>query len=97
MNWFQSFILGLIQGLTEYLPISSKTHIELGKLLMNLPSKDSNLMFTVFLHGATVLSTLVVFRKDVLKLGKGFFSFNPKNEYFILPPIAIASVVFHAL
>lgn len=102
MNWFQALVLGLIQGLTEYLPISSKTHIELGKLLMHLPDKDNNLMFTVFLHAATVLSTIVVFWKDILKLCKGFFSFNIKNEEFIyvikiilsMLPVMIVGLLF---
>lgn len=79
MNWIQGLILGLIQGLTEYLPISSKSHIELGRVLLSLPN-DKNLTFTVLLHGATVLSTLVVFRKDIVKLIKGFFTFSRFNQ-----------------
>lgn len=77
LSWWQALLLGLIQGLTEFLPVSSSGHLELGKELLNIHTTD-DLMFTVCLHGATVLSTLVVFGKDILKLFSGLFKFLAK-------------------
>ena len=64
MNWFEAFILGLVQGLTEFLPVSSSGHLQIGELLFHTQA-ESNLTFTVLVHGGTVLSVLVVFRKDI--------------------------------
>ena len=58
MSWFEALILGLIQGLTEFLPVSSSGHLEIGKYLMNI-NPEKSLLFTVVVHGATVLSTIV--------------------------------------
>jgi len=80
MNWIQSLILGLIQGLTEFLPVSSSGHIELGKALLGV-NIEENLLFTVILHTATVLSTLVVFRKDLAAIFKGLFNFKWNESY----------------
>ncbi len=77
LSWWQALLLGLIQGLTEFLPVSSSGHLELGKELLHIHTTD-DLMFTVCLHGATVLSTLVVFGKDILKLFSGLFKFLGK-------------------
>lgn len=82
MSWMQGLIIGLIQGLTEFLPISSKTHILFGEKLFHISNTDQYVEFTIILHAATVLSTLVVFRKDIIKLLSGFFSFNPTNSDF---------------
>ena len=69
MTYFEAIILGIIQGLTEFLPVSSSGHIELGKAILGSEDLgDDNLLFTVVVHGATALSTLVVFRKDVLEI-----------------------------
>lgn len=66
--------------MTEFLPVSSSGHLELGKVILGDDSMPKNsLMFTVVLHFATALSTLVVFRKDVMKILKGLFAFR-KNE-----------------
>ncbi|MGI6717795.1 MAG: undecaprenyl-diphosphate phosphatase [Bacteroidales bacterium] len=73
MNWLHALILGLIQGLTEFLPISSSGHLELGKALFGVDVEGS-LLFTVVVHFATVLSTIFVFRKDIKNLFVGFFS-----------------------
>jgi undecaprenyl-diphosphatase len=64
-------ILGLVQGLTEFLPVSSSGHLTLGAAILELPEED--LTFTVIVHGATALSTVVVFRKDIASLILGFF------------------------
>jgi undecaprenyl-diphosphatase len=72
MEWFEAIILGLIQGLTEFLPVSSSGHLEIGKHLLGIETSD-DLLFTTMVHAATVLSTIVVFRKQVWDLLKGFF------------------------
>ena len=72
MEWFEAVLLGLVQGLTEFLPVSSSGHLEIGKALMGVETTD-DLLFTTMVHAATVLSTIVVFRKEILDLLKGFF------------------------
>ena len=72
MEWFEAVLLGLIQGLTEFLPISSSGHLEIGKVLLGVETQD-DLLFTTMVHAATVLSTIVVFRKQIWDLLKGFF------------------------
>lgn len=79
MNIVESIILGFIQGLTEFLPVSSSGHLEISKALFGRGVENENLLFTVVVHGATVLSTMVVFRKEILELLKDFFSFK-NNE-----------------
>ena len=100
MSWIESLILGLIQGLTEFLPVSSSGHLELGKYILGVELED-NLFFTVMVHVATVLSTLVVFRKDIAQLLSGLFKFqwNEETQYvskiaFSLIPIAIVGLFF---
>jgi undecaprenyl-diphosphatase len=78
MNWFEALVLGLIQGITEFLPVSSSGHLEIAKSLFGVETETS-FYFTVVVHGATVLSTIVVFWKDILKLIVGLFKFK-KNE-----------------
>ena len=72
MEWFEAILLGLIQGLTEFLPVSSSGHLEIGKVLLGVETTD-DLLFTTMVHAATVLSTIVVFRKQIWDLLKGFF------------------------
>jgi len=100
MNWFEALILGLIQGLTEFLPVSSSGHLEIGKHLLGIDSPDS-LRFTVVVHGATVLSTLVVFRQDIvsLLLGLSRFRWNTETQYIAklavsMIPIAVVGLFF---
>lgn len=100
MNEIQALLLGLIQGLTEFLPISSSGHLEIGHVLFGVEG-ESSLLFDVVLHGATVLSTLVVFRKDILELIIGLFKFkwNAETQYIsklIVSsiPVGIAGVLF---
>lgn len=100
MSWWQALLLGLIQGLTEFLPVSSSGHLELGKSLLGVHLPD-DLLFTVCVHGATVLSTIVVFWKDLLKLLGGLFRFklNDETVYIFklvvsMIPVAIVGVFF---
>ena len=72
MEWFEAVLLGLIQGLTEFLPVSSSGHLEIGKVLLGVETTD-DLLFTTMVHAATVLSTIVVFRSQIWDLLKGFF------------------------
>lgn len=81
MSYIEAIILGIIQGLTEFLPVSSSGHLELAKALFgdhSLP--EESLTFTVVLHFATALSTIVIFRKEVLEILKGLFQFKWNEE-----------------
>lgn len=89
MSWLEALILGILQGLTEFLPVSSSGHLELGKILMGVEAEKS-LMFTVVVHGATVLSTLVVFRREILILLKGLFLFRWNDETRYLSHIVLS-------
>lgn len=79
MNLFEAIILGLIQGFTEFLPISSSGHLELGKYLFGI-NAEANFYFSIAVHGATVLSTVVVLWKEIWDLFKGFFKFRLNEE-----------------
>ena len=72
MEWFEAVLLGLIQGLTEFLPVSSSGHLEIGKEILGIETTD-DLLFTTMVHAATVLSTIIVFRKQIWDILKGFF------------------------
>lgn len=77
MDLLDAIILGIIQGLTEFLPVSSSGHLELGKVLLGDTSiPEESLLFTVVLHFATALSTLVVYRKDVWEILSGLLAFK---------------------
>lgn len=81
MNNLDALLLGIIQGLTEFLPVSSSGHLELGKAILGDTSvPEESLMFTVVVHFATALSTIVVFRKDILEIITGLFKFKWNEE-----------------
>ena len=81
MDVLEAIILGIIQGLTEFLPVSSSGHLELAKAILGDTSvPEESLTFTVVLHFATALSTLVVFRKEVAEIFKGLFQFKWNDE-----------------
>lgn len=80
MNWFEALILGLIQGLTEYLPVSSSGHLAIGQALFGLQDGADNLAFTVAVHVATVLSTLVILWSEIDWILKGLFKFKMNDE-----------------
>lgn len=100
MSELQALLLGLVQGLTEFLPVSSSGHLELGHALLGIKS-ESNLLFAVVVHFATVLSTIVIFRKDIVELIKGLFAFewNESTQFvsklvFSAIPVLILGVFF---
>ncbi len=82
MNILEAIILGVIQGLTEFLPVSSSGHLELAKVILGDTSvPEESLTFTVVLHFATALSTIVIFRKEILEIFKGLFQFKWNDEF----------------
>ena len=81
MDSFDAVILGIIQGFTEFLPVSSSGHLELGKAILGDNSiPEDSLLFTVVLHFATALSTMVIFRKDIVEIVSGLFKFKWNSE-----------------
>ncbi len=93
MGWFEAVILGVIQGLTEFLPVSSSGHLEIAKFIFGgntLPAQS--MLMTVVLHGATALSTLVVFRKEVMQIFKGLFQFKWNEETIFSLKIIISMI-----
>ena len=100
MDWLEALILGIIQGLTEYLPVSSSGHLAIGSALFGIQGED-NLTFTIAVHVATILSTLVILWKEVEWLFRGFFKFkmNAEMKYIInilisMIPIGIVGFFF---
>ena len=100
MNWFEALVLGIVQGLTEYLPVSSSGHLAIGSYLFGVNGED-NLAFTVLVHVATVLSTLVVLWKEIDWILKGLFKFkmNDETKYFLnivvsMIPVGVVGVFF---
>ena len=76
MDWIEALILGIVQGLTEYLPVSSSGHLAIGQALFGMEDGGDNLMFTVAVHVATVLSTLVVLWSEIDWILKGLCKFR---------------------
>ena len=91
MNAWQAFLLGLVQGLTEFLPVSSSGHLMIFKTLFGVES-EGFLDFTVTVHLATVLSTLVVFRREILRLLKGLFRFRYNDETDYICKLAVSMI-----
>ena len=79
MDWFQALLLGILQGFTEYLPVSSSGHLTIASHLFGI-NADENLTFTVAVHVATVLSTLVILWKEIAWIFKGLFKFKWNDE-----------------
>jgi len=101
VDWLQALVLGIIQGLTEYLPVSSSGHLAIGSALFGMQDPEANLAFTVAVHVATVLSTLVILWKEIDWILKGLFKFkmNDETKYFLnivvsMIPVGIVGVFF---
>lgn len=91
MSWIEALILGLVQGLTEFLPVSSSGHLTIGSALLGV-SGEENLTFAVAVHAATVLSTIVVLRKEVSILFRGLFSFKWNKETQMVAKILLSMI-----
>lgn len=102
MNILEAIIIGLVQGLTEFLPVSSSGHIELAKAILQTDIEEGSMLMTVVLHFATALSTVVIFRKDLVEILKGLLQFKNNDAFqFSLKimvsmiPAAFVGVVFN--
>ena len=99
MEWYEAIILGIVQGLTEFLPISSSGHLEIASYILKT-NPSENLMFTVVVHIATAISIMYVFRKDINEIIKGLIQFKKKQVDFILKilissvPVGVVGVLF---
>lgn len=100
MDWWQAFLLGIVQGLTEFLPVSSSGHLMIARDILGVES-DGFLDFTVAVHFATVLSTIVVFWKEIVRIFAGLFKFrlNDETDYVFkiclsMIPVAIVGLFF---
>jgi undecaprenyl-diphosphatase len=81
MGWLEALLLGIIQGLTEFLPVSSSGHLEMAKFILGDTSiPEESMLMTVVLHAATALSTLLVFRKDVVEIFRGLMQFKWNDQ-----------------
>jgi undecaprenyl-diphosphatase len=94
MSVLEAIILGILQGLTEFLPVSSSGHVILGSAILGVENEE-DLLFTVIVHFATALSTILVFRKDIASIIKGLF--GKDNEQRIFASKIILSMVPAAL
>jgi undecaprenyl-diphosphatase len=99
MTFVESVFLGIIQGVTEFLPVSSDGHLQIGSAIVGMTDPSQNLGFTVLVHVATVLASLIVFRKEVLWLVKGVlkFSWNEETKYFSLIVLSTIPVIIVGL
>jgi undecaprenyl-diphosphatase len=93
MEIIKAIILGIIQGLTEFLPVSSSGHLELGKAILgDTAVGEESLVVTVVLHFATALSTVVIFRKDILEIIKGLLQFKWNEETQFIVKIGLSMI-----
>jgi undecaprenyl-diphosphatase len=100
MTWIEALILGIIQGLTEFLPVSSSGHLEMGSVILNVEASN-NLLFAVVVHSATALSTIVVFRKDIGIILRDLFRFewNESTQFSLkiilsMIPVGVVGILF---
>ena len=100
MSWLQALILGLVQGLTEFLPVSSSGHLAIGREILGVEASE-DLVFEITVHAATVLATVIVFRKQIWKLLCGLFKFkyNDETDYVFkilvsLIPVFVVGMLF---
>ena len=90
MNWYEALIFGLVQGLTEFLPVSSDGHLEIVKYIFG--GIEESFLFSVAVHGATVLSIIVVFWKEIVKLLQGVFKFRMNEETIYALKIVVSMI-----
>ena len=97
----EAILLGIIQGLTEFLPVSSSGHLELAKVMFGYDkSAEESMLLTVILHAATALSTIVIFRKEIVEIITGLFSWEKEQVEFSgkiilsMIPAAVVGVLF---
>lgn len=91
MSWIEALLLGLVQGLTEYLPVSSSGHLAIGSALFGIEGEE-NLTFTIIVHVATVLSTLVILWKEIDWIFRGLFKFEMNSETRYVMNILISMI-----
>jgi len=98
MTWLDAFFLGLVQGVAEFLPISSSGHLELAHTLLGTGQAE-NLTFTLALHGATVLATLVVFWTEILRLlrGTAVRGWNREKDFVLKLAVSMIPVLIVGL
>lgn len=93
MGILEAIIIGMVQGLSEFLPVSSSGHIELSKVILGVESaEDNNMMLTIVLHAATALSTIFIFWKEILQIFKGLLQFKWNDEFKFSLNIIISMV-----
>lgn len=92
MEWYMAIFFGVVQGLTEFLPVSSSGHLQIFNELFHCGTGEENLMFTVVVHAATVCSTIVAFRKEIINLIAGLFQFKWNQETQYIAKIAISMI-----
>ncbi len=91
MSWLEALVLGVVQGLTEFLPVSSSGHLQIFSALFGVQGEE-NLTFAVVVHAATVCSTIVVLRHEIIDLLKGLFKFQWNSETIYIAKIALSMI-----
>lgn len=91
MTTLEAFLLGMVQGLTEFLPVSSSGHIQIGAYLFGINPKE-NLLFTILVHGATVLATIIVFHKEIARIIRNVLKFEDNADTRFVLNIGISMI-----